>query len=251
MTGIGLFTTILGWTIAGSYGLSALITYINHSSSNSRIRRKGYEIKSITTNSFFENLKYLVKDFGYMILPIYNLIKSLKDMIKKDVDFDKDKISKLEDRDRLVKIKKDEPKVEEPKEQPKQQSVQQQTNNNRQTIIPARRAMLQTTPAQTTPAQTAQPKTTEFLSPEALANMTCYERRAYWGFMYDQLVAKHAEEKQKGASVEKLNSYIPVIESVIRKYEEAAREERLQTQKNIILSEPVMERTLRNDKCVL
>lgn len=106
---IQMIGTAILWTSIASYGLSGLITLMNTSSSNKRIIRKGNVIRPITENSFIENIKYGIKDYGFLILPIYNLVRSIKDVIKKDSEFDKERISKLTDRDRLVPAKKDEP----------------------------------------------------------------------------------------------------------------------------------------------
>ena len=105
---IQMIGTAILWTSIASYGLSGLITLMNTSSSNKRIIRKGNVIRPITENSFIENIKYGIKDYGFLILPIYNLVRSIKDVIKKDSEFDKERISKLTDRDRLVPAKKDE-----------------------------------------------------------------------------------------------------------------------------------------------
>ena len=233
---LGSRPTIITWTLIGSYGLSGLITFINHASSNSRIRRKGNEIKPITTNSLFENFKYLIKDFGYMILPIYNLIKSVKEMIMKDADFDKNKISRLKDRDRLVEIKKPEEKKEEVKEEETKETKKQPQQNV--TELPQRRLNRPEMPQR-------RQKTVE--------EMTCSERKQYYENEYNRIVALRTKAKAAGASVSRLNEYTAILNDIVSEYQKADREcklESLRTERNIILSEPVDSKRLIKDKCV-
>lgn len=237
---LGLIPTIITWTLIGSYGLSGLITFINHASSNSRIRRKGNEIKPITTNSLFENFKYLIKDFGYMILPIYNLIKSVKDMIMKDADFDKNKISRLKDRDRLVEIKKPEEKKEEVKEESTKESTKETKKQPQQNIteLPQRRLNRPEMPQR-------RQKTVE--------EMTCTERKQYYESEYNRIVALRTKAKNSGASVSRLNEYTAILNDIVSEYQKADREcrlESLRTERNIILSEPADSKRLIKDKCV-
>ena len=233
---LGYIPAIITWTLVGSYGLSGLITFINHASSNSRIRRKGNEIKPITTNSLFENFKYLIKDFGYMILPIYNLIKSVKEMIMKDADFDKNKISRLKDRDRLVEIKKPEEKKEEVKEEETKETKKQPQQNV--TELPQRRLNRPAMPQR-------RQKTVE--------EMTCTERKQYYENEYNRVLALRTKAKDSGASVTRLNEYTAILNDIVSEYQKADREcklESLRTERNIILSEPVDSKRLIKDKCV-
>lgn len=233
---LGSIPAIITWTLIGSYGLSGLITFINHASSNSRIRRKGNEIKPITTNSLFENFKYLIKDFGYMILPIYNLIKSVKEMIMKDADFDNNKISRLKDRDRLVEIKKPEEKKEEVKEETTKETKKQPQQNV--TELPQRRLNRPEMPQR-------RQKTVE--------EMTCTERKQYYENEYNRIVALRTKAKDSGASVSRLNEYTAILNDIVSEYQKADREcklESLRTERNIILSEPVDSKRLIKDKCV-
>ena len=233
---LGSIPTIITWTLIGSYGLSGLITFINHASSNSRIRRKGNEIQPITTNSLFENFKYLIKDFGYMILPIYNLIKSVKEMIMKDADFDNNKISRLKDRDRLVEIKKPEEKKEEVKEETTKETKKQPQQNV--TELPQRRLNRPEMPQR-------RQKTVE--------EMTCTERKQYYENEYNRIVALRTKAKAAGASVSRLNEYTAILNDIVSEYQKADREcklESLRTERNIILSEPVDSKRLIKDKCV-
>ena len=233
---LGSIPAIITWTLIGSYGLSGLITFINHASSNSRIRRKGNEIKPITTNSLFENFKYLIKDFGYMILPIYNLIKSVKEMIMKDADFDNNKISRLKDRDRLVEIKKPEEKKEEVKEEETKETKKQPQQNV--TELPQRRLNRPEMPQR-------RQKTVE--------EMTCTERKQYYENEYNRIVALRTKAKAAGASVSRLNEYTAILNDIVSEYQKADREcklESLRTERNIILSEPVDSKRLIKDKCV-
>ena len=233
---LGSIPTIITWTLIGSYGLSGLITFINHASSNSRIRRKGNEIKPITTNSLFENFKYLIKDFGYMILPIYNLIKSVKEMIMKDADFDKNKISRLKDRDRLVEIKKPEEKKEEEKEEETKETKKQPQQNV--TELPQRRLNRPVMPQR---------------SQKTVEEMTCTERKQYYENEYNRVLALRTKAKDSGASVSRLNEYTAILNDIVSEYQKADREcklESLRTERNIILSEPVDSKRLIKDKCV-
>lgn len=202
---------ILQAVIFGSYGLSTLITVLNNSSSNSRIKRKGNVIKPITTNSLTENIKYFVKDYGFLFLPVYNLIKSIKQTAQNDADFDAAKISRLTDRDRIIPPKTEEEKkatTPTKKEEPEKKEE----------------------PTKKSPAK-ARVKT--------VAEMDCYERREYYRKEYYRLKDLHATSKAAGKSVAELNIIANRMKVIVSEYTKADNEckiEDLKTEKNIILS---------------
>ena len=194
------------------------------------------QIVELEERALFENFKYLIKDFGYMILPIYNLIKSVKEMIMKDADFDKNKISRLKDRDRLVEIKKPEEKKEEVKEETTKETKKQPQQNV--TELPQRRLNRPEMPQR-------RQKTVE--------EMTCTERKQYYENEYNRIVALRTKAKDSGASVSRLNEYTAILNDIVSEYQKADREcklESLRTERNIILSEPVDSKRLIKDKCV-
>ncbi len=205
--------TILGWIVYGSFGLSSVITYFNHASSNSRIRRKGKEIKPITTNSLTENIKYFVKDFGFLFVPVVNVVKSIKQLVKKDAEFDSENIARLMDRDRLEDAKK----IEEPARTPAKTETKKEVRT--------------TKPASVAPAK-------EVKKVKTVAEMDCFEREAYYKSEYEKLTALHAKAKAEHKSVEVLNAITARIKPIVVEYRKALREceiAKLKEAKNMIL----------------
>ena len=80
---------LIKYVFWGSFGLSSVITLLNTTCSYLRIRTMGYKLKSITENTVTENVKYAVKDYGFLLLPVYNVVKSIKNIVMKDSKFDK------------------------------------------------------------------------------------------------------------------------------------------------------------------
>ena len=191
----GLINSILKFVGWSTFGLSTIITVLNNTSSNARIRRKGFKIKPITDNSLMENIKYFIKDYGFLFIPVYNIIKSIKDTAKKDSEFDSQKIEELRDRDRIEEIKKE---VEKPKEVKKEVKVIEEKKPEPKSITPAKE------------------KTVE--------EMNCFERRDYYKKQYDFLVDLHKRAKSQGKSVNILNKIVRDIKVVVVEYNKAKKE---------------------------
>ncbi len=206
-----MILNIIGGTLLATYGFSTLLTALNLSSSNSRIRRKGNIIKPITTNSVPENIKYFFKDYGYLFLPIYNVIKSFKKIIMKDADFDSDRTAILKDRDRLVEIKKENSTTQSSKKN-ENEDVEEQKDVQTQRTLPARI------------------KTRN--SDNSLNEMDCFEKREYYRDAYNKLVARHKRAKNSGKSVNELNEITSKIKIVVEEYRKCERECTLQELKN-------------------
>lgn len=206
-----MILNIIGGTLLATYGFSTLLTALNLSSSNSRIRRKGNIIKPITTNSVPENIKYFFKDYGYLFLPIYNVIKSFKKIIMKDADFDSDRTAILKDRDRLVEIKKENSTTQSSKKN-ENEAVEEQKDVQTQRTLPARI------------------KTRN--SDNSLNEMDCFEKREYYRDAYNKLFALHKRAKNSGKSVNELNAITSKIKIVVEEYRKCERECTLQELKN-------------------
>ena len=203
----GILSDIIGYVIYGSIGLSTLITLGNNASSNSRIRRKGYKIKSIFNNSIFENIKYFIKDYLVLLIPGVNIIRAIKAVAKKDSEFDSERIALLTDRDRLEKIKKEEPAKKEPEKAKEPEPKKEAPTTSR------------------TPSVRLNPRrgvTEPVAAPEA--EMTCYERRDALRNEYYRLRDLHARAKAAGRSVTDLNAVVAQMKVIIGEYQKAERE---------------------------
>lgn len=207
-----MFTTILSWVLGVSYVASPIITILNNSSSNNRIRRKNFEILPITHNTFTENIKYAVKDYGFLLVPVYNLIKSVKQFIQKDSEFDSEKKSRLEDRGRLVPIKKEE---EEPKKTQPTKEVTKAVDTSKESTVSKKETV------------TKKEKTVE--------EMTCYERREYFKNEHRKLKLQYEQAKLEGKNT---SAIIEKANRVIHEYKIAQKEcelSDLKSEKNMIL----------------
>ncbi len=218
---------IINYILAGSYGLSTIITAVNNFSSNSRIKRKGYEIKPITNNSALENIKYFIKDFGFLIIPIYNLIHSIRQTAKKDSEFDSNRMEILEDRDRLVKV-----------EDKKSEKTSPAKKRNTEARVPSKVETKETTKKE---EKKREPKKVEDTTQQekSLEEMSCYERREYYRNEYNELLDLRNRAKQTGKSVQILNAISHEMQSIVDEYKKADREcklEDLKTEKNVILT---------------
>ncbi len=203
-----MFWRVINGILMSTYGLSTVITILNNSASNSRIRRQGYKIKSIEENSVSENIKYFLKDFGFLFLPVYNLIHSIKQTAQDDSAFDNNKMNRLEDRGRLVEKSESEKakeakKVEEPKEEVKKESP----------ALPARREEV----------KRVAPALPERRS-KSFDEMDSHERCLYYKNEYDRVLSLRTNAKNDGASVAILNRYTTELESIVENYRKAQRE---------------------------
>ena len=218
--------------LLGGFGLSTLITVFNNSSSNARIQRKGNVIKPITTNSFTENVKYFIKDYGFLFVPILNVIKSVKDVIKKDAIFDSERFAKLQDRDRIAVAKPATPAK--PAPAPVKTKVEEDDDLDDDLEDPE----LEVAPVRVTPAVKRSP----------VDAMDCYERKDYYHREYLRLVALHHRSKNAGKSVAELNKITAQINKVVAEYTKAQREckiEDLKAAKNEVLATMGTTRKLR------
>ena len=219
--------------LLGGFGLITLITVFNNSSSNARIQRKGNVIKPITTNSFTENVKYFIKDYGFLFIPILNVIKSVKDVIKKDAIFDSERFAKLQDRDRIAVVKPATPAKKAPAPAPAK--VEEDDDELDEDLEDPE---LKTAPVRVTPAVKRSP----------VDAMDCYERKDYYHREYLRLVALHHRSKNAGKSVAELNKITAQITKVVAEYTKAQREckiEDLKAAKNEVLATMGTTRILR------
>ena len=215
-----MITTIINAVVYGSLGLSTVITYFNHSSSNSRIRRKGKIIKPITTNSVSENIKYFIKDFGFIFIPVYNVIRSVKQTMQRDADFDAEKMARLEDRDRLESVKVEEPvKVETPVKKEEEEDFEDDFDRDDEPVV-------KKTPA---PVKTETPSKV----------ITCYEKRDALEKEYYRLLNLHRQAKSSGKSVSELNQIARKMKEIVSAYSLAKKQceiEDLKNHRNLIIS---------------
>ena len=194
-----MFWKVIDGILMSTYGVGTLVTILNNSSSNNRIRRKGYEIKPVDVNSISENIKYFIKDFGFLFIPVYNLIHSIKQTIQNDNEFDNNKMSKLLDRDRLEKFSEKEV-VKEVKKVVEQKN--EKTNNVE---------------------NTESPKLNEKRS-KSFDELNCYERCDFYKNEYNRVLSLRTNAKNDGASVAILNRYTAELESIVENYKKAQRE---------------------------
>ena len=123
---------IISTIVYGSFIVSTLSTTLSNISANDTIRRGGNEIDNSKT-TFMEKLNYFITDFAFLLVPIYNVYKSIyKNRIKKTPsEYTSERKAMLKNRTllRSIEVKKENTTKEETKER-NQESSKPTTGDN-------------------------------------------------------------------------------------------------------------------------
>lgn len=121
--------TLLFWT----FPISTVLHVVKNNAADNSIKRSGLIITS-DERSISEQVISFLKEYAYLVVPVYNVVKSFKKFIKSDSEYAKERLTKLREYGRIesksnsivkkentVEVKKDETKdtqkniVKEPK----------------------------------------------------------------------------------------------------------------------------------------
>ena len=168
---------------------STAITLVLTDKTNTKIEAKGYDIIP-DERSIFKQLVSFVADYGYLLIPGYNIYKTMQDVFFKHLP--EERMVKLRKRGRLVphkeeKVSKEEKSKEEVKEEKKSEDkkLPEKTKTTTKRNIPVVSTDVEELPEMDI-------NTLEYEA-QMHADLDRYYRK------------KHAELKSSGASVEELN----------------------------------------------
>lgn len=95
--------------LAGMFALSTSIKLTMDIVANKKIEKMGYNINPDNRNIFLQICSF-IHDYGYLLIPFYNLINSASLLLDSNILYAKNRLALLKDRNRLTENEKDKPK---------------------------------------------------------------------------------------------------------------------------------------------
>lgn len=93
------------FTIGSIMFLSSVsMVAVKNIAAHNYIERQGFIIKEDTRSGAEQAISF-IKDYTYLLVPVYNVIKSFGKFIKKGSDYASDRLDLLKERERIVEVK--------------------------------------------------------------------------------------------------------------------------------------------------
>ena len=93
------FLSVVVKILMAIFGISSVAAFLNNKAVKDRIERNGYKV-DYTNSSFVEMITYFLQDYGYLLIPFYNLKKAVFTNLFKTstTDYEKERFEKYSQR---------------------------------------------------------------------------------------------------------------------------------------------------------